>query len=155
TQALKLCNGLFVSNRTVDQIYAQELTGMGEPMPAARVEIDSRRKTVVVGAGTDDLVPPMRAAYRDGIGCVVMAPDQSFADTDKLPLLEMAAMPGDASAMSWPDGDRVEKKKLAQGGNELALKRAGAWASDRAGHGGHRGQVTLSLLRLSRGGVVS
>ena len=69
---------------------------MGEPMPAARVQIDSGRKTVVVGTGTGDLVPPMRAAHRDGIGCVVLAPDQSFADVDKLPLLEMAAMPGDA-----------------------------------------------------------
>ena len=153
TQALKLCNGLFVSNRTVDQIYAQELTGMGEPMPAARIEIDSRRKTVVVGTGTDDLIPPMRAAHRDGIGCVVMAPDQSFADIDKLPLLEMPAMPGDASAIAWPDGDRVEKKKLAQGVNELALKRAGDWAFDRAAHGGHRGQVTLSLLVVHGGEI--
>ena len=48
--------------------------------------------------------------------------------------------------IAWPDGDRVEKKKLAQGVNELALKRAGDWAFDRAAHGGHRGQVTLSLL---------
>jgi hypothetical protein len=64
TQALKLCNGLFVSNRTVDQIYAQELAGLGEPTPRARVEIDVHRKTAAIGIGTGDSVPPMRAAFR-------------------------------------------------------------------------------------------
>jgi hypothetical protein len=37
-----------------------------------------------------DLIPTMRAAYREGIGCVAMGIDQTFADIDKLPKLEMA-----------------------------------------------------------------
>jgi CubicO group peptidase (beta-lactamase class C family) len=154
TQALKLCNGLFVSNRTRDQIYAQELAGMGEPMPASRVEVDSHRKTVTVGTGAGDLVPAMRAAYRTGIGCVAMAPDQTFADMDTLPKLEMPPPVGDAASIPWPDGDRVAPKPFSRDVNELALKQAGDWAFDRLAHGGHRGQVTLSLLVVHRGEIV-
>jgi CubicO group peptidase (beta-lactamase class C family) len=154
TQALKLCNGLFVSNRTTDQIYAQEFAGMGDPLAAARVEIDSKRKTVAVGIGAGDPVPVMRAAYREGIGCVVMAPDQTFAALDTLPRLDMAPLPGDASVIPWPDGDRVQPKPLAQGVNETALKAAGDWAFEREAHGGHRGQVTLSLLVVHGGEIV-
>ena len=42
----------------------------------------------------------MRAAFREGIGCVVMGVDQTFADIDKLPKLEMAPVSGDASRHS-------------------------------------------------------
>lgn len=157
TQALKLCNGLFVSNRTVDQIYGQELAGMGDPMPRDRVQIDRQGKTVAVGsviAGGTDPVPTMRSAFREGIGCVVLAPDQTFGDVDKLPSLAMPAPPGDPASIPWPDGDRVQKKPLADGINESALKAAGDWAFDRVGHGGHRGQVTLSLLVTHQGDIL-
>lgn len=154
TQALKLCNGLFVSNRTVDQIYAQEFGGMGDPMPRARVEIDRGLKGVAVGIGGSDVVPVMRSAYREGIGCVVLAPDQTFADIDKLPMLRMAPLAGDPAALSWPDGDRVEKKPLPSGVHDTALKTAGDWAFDRVAHGGHKGQVTLSLLVVQGGDII-
>jgi CubicO group peptidase (beta-lactamase class C family) len=159
TQALKLCNGLFVSGRTVDQIYGQEFAGMGTPMPRQRIEIDRQLKAVAIGtgeagAGTDP-VPVMRSAFRDGIGCVVMAPDQTVADIDKLPMVRMPAPPGDPAAIPWPDGDRVEnngRKAAPEGVNESALKSAGDWAFDRVGHGGNPGQVTLSLM-VVRGGA--
>jgi CubicO group peptidase (beta-lactamase class C family) len=154
TQALKLCNGLFVSNRTADQIYAQEFAGMGDPMPRARVEIDTARKTVTIGVGTTDAVPAMRAALRPGIGCVAMAPDQTFADVDKLPSLEMPPPAGDPSALAWPDGDRDAHKSVRPGVDDAALKRAGEWAFDRVSHGGHQGQVTLSLLVIHGGDIV-
>jgi CubicO group peptidase (beta-lactamase class C family) len=154
TQALKLCNGLFVSSRTVDQIYAQEFGGMGDPMPRARVEIDQRARTVAVGVGGTDQVPAMRSAYREGIGCVVMAPDQTFSDIDKLPSLRTPPLPGDPSSDPWPDGDRLEKKPLPPGVNQAALEAAGEWALNRVAHGGHAGQVTLSLLVVQGGDVL-
>jgi CubicO group peptidase (beta-lactamase class C family) len=157
TQALKLCNGLFVSGRTVDQIYGQEFAGMGTPMPRQRIDIDRGLKVVAIGIGdsgaASDPVPVMRSAFREGIGCVVMAPDQTVADIDKLPFVRMPAPSGDAAAISWPDGDRVESgKSMPEGVNESALKSAGDWAFDRVGHGGHAGQVTLSLM-VVRGGA--
>jgi CubicO group peptidase (beta-lactamase class C family) len=153
TQALKLCNGLFVSNRTIDQIYAQELAGLGEPAPRAQVVVDSARKRVTIeSAGS--AVPTMRAALRPGIGCVVMAPDQTFDDVDTLPRLDLPPMSGDAATLRWPDGDRVDSTPVPAGVDKSALDRAGDWAFDRVSHGGHHGQVTLSLLVIHRGAIV-
>lgn len=160
TQALKLCNGLFVSGRTLEQIYAQEMVNprpepTSVPMPLDRVEIDYQLKAVAIGVGDrNDPIPVMRAAYREGIGCVVMGIDQTFADIDKLPKLEMPPLPGDPATIPWPDGDLVEKKPLPDPVNQAALNAAGEWTFDRAGHGGHKGQVTLSLLVVYRGDIV-
>jgi CubicO group peptidase (beta-lactamase class C family) len=156
TQALKLCSGLFVSNRTVDQIYAQELRNLGarEILPLARVQIDKERKAVAVGVGANDTYPPMRAAYREGVGCVAMAPDQTFDDIATLPELRLPPKPGDAAAIAWPDGDRVQQKPLPPHVDRARLDSAGNWAFDRAAHGGHDGHVTLSLLVVHRGDIV-
>ncbi len=158
TQALKLCNGLFVSGRTLDQIYAQEMvspqTEPTVPMPLNRVEIDYQRQAVAIGVGdSNDPVPTMRAAYREGIGGVVMGINQTFADIDKLPKLEMEPLPGDPATLPWPNGDLVEKKPLPDNVNQAALKAAGDWTFNRAAHG-HKGQVTLSLLVVYRGDIV-
>ncbi|MGH7554349.1 MAG: serine hydrolase domain-containing protein [Longimicrobiales bacterium] len=154
TQALKLCNGIFTSGRTIDQVYAQELDGMGEMVPQSRVTVDQRVKAVAVGVGGNDHVPAMRSAFREGFGCVVMAPDQSFDDIDKLPILKTPPLPGDAATIPWPNGDRVEKKALPSNVSAAALDAAGNWALDRVAHGGHQGQVTLSLLVVHRGDIV-
>ena len=90
-QALMLCNGLFVSERPLELVYEQELALYRMPVaPPGQVAIDRERRTVAVGVGGSDPVPTMRAAYREGLGCVDMAPDQDFSDLDALPRLEMA-----------------------------------------------------------------
>jgi len=159
TQALKLCNGLFVSNRTLDQIYAQEMVNPRPektvPMPLDRVEIDYKLKAVGIGVGdSNDPVPVMRAAYREGIGCVVMGIEQTFADIDKLPKLVMAPLAGDPATIPWPEGDLVKEKPLPNYVDKAALEAAGEWTFDRVGHGGDKGQVTLSLLVVHRGDIV-
>src|SRR5262245_49118050 len=105
-QALLTCNGLFVSNRTLDQIYGAELKLDLMPLaPPSEVKIDRERKTVTVGEG--GAIPVMRAVHREGLGCVVMGPEQTFADIDRLAILKMPAPQGDASRMPWPDGDLI------------------------------------------------
>src|SRR6516164_7081335 len=70
-QALFICNGLFVSNRTMDQLYGAELKMNQMPLALPdQIKIDRERKTVAVGDGLS--APVMRAAHREGIGCVVM-----------------------------------------------------------------------------------
>src|SRR5262245_34532815 len=72
TQALLMCNGLFVSNRSLDQIYEAELKlNMMPALPPNKVTIDRERKAVAVGELGNGRVPVMRAAYREGLGCVV------------------------------------------------------------------------------------
>jgi hypothetical protein len=117
-QALIMCNGLFTSNRTLEQVFAQELAILRTPIGTAAggdYEIDRARKAVAVGA--PGAAPVMRSAYREGIGCVSMAPDQTFDDIDSLPVLTQAPPPGDPARTPWPDGDADAGAPLPPGGN--------------------------------------
>ena len=142
-QAIMMCNGLFTSNRTLDQIYSQELKFLPEPIGSAAggdYLVDRARRAVAIGkAGS---APVMRAAFRDGIGCVILAPDQTFGDIDKLPSLTLAAPSGDPAAMPWPDGDLVAKAPLPANVDAKALQAASDWSFNRPSPE----QVTLSLL---------
>jgi CubicO group peptidase (beta-lactamase class C family) len=148
-QALFTCNGLFVSNRTLDQLYAAELKMDRMPLaPAEEIQIDRERKAVAIGER-----PTMRAAYREGLGCVVMGPEQTFADIDSLPILKMPALPGDASRLPWPDGDLIETKPLPNYIDRKGLDAAADFAFDRRTHG-HPTQITLSLLVVHKGDII-
>ena len=149
-QALMICNGLFVSNRTLDQIYEQELKLDRMPvLPPRQVRIDRERKAVVVGGKGSNAIPAMRAAYRTGLGCIVMAPDQTLDDIDTLPKLEMPSVAGDPTTIPWPDGDLVEEKPLPATIDRRAIEAAADWAFERP-----RSQITLSLLVVHKGDVI-
>lgn len=154
TQALMICNGRFVSNRFLDLIYEQELKLDRMPVvPPKEVAIDEARRTVAVGVGGNFPAPVMRAAYREGLGCMVLAPDQDFEDVDSLPELKLPQPAGDAATIPWPDGDLVPEKPSPAGVDAKALEAAWDWTFDRATHG-HPSQITLSLLVVHRGDIV-
>ena len=149
-QALMICNGLFVSNRTLDQIYEQELRrGRMPVLPPRQVTIDRERRAVVVGGKGSNALTAMRAAYRTGLGCVVMASDQTLDDIDTLPKLEMPPPAGDPTTIPWPDGDLVEEKPLPASIDRRAIEAAADWAFERP-----RSQITLSLLIVHKGDVI-
>ncbi len=151
-QALFMCNGLFTSHRTLEQIFAQELAFLPQPVGSPTggdYEIDRGRRTVAVGAASG-ATPVMRAAFREGLGCVVLAPDQSFATVDQLPKLDLPPPPGDPARIPWPDGDLVEDVPLSPGIDAAALEAASDWAFDRES----KEQVTLSLLVVHDGRIV-
>ena len=152
-QALAVCNGLFISDRSLDQIYGGELRASGgTPVPAGELDIDRIQRTVAVpGRGG---APVMRAAWREGLGCVVMTPEQTFADVDALPVLRLPSPQGDPGTMPWPDGDLLEEGPLPDHVDGGALDAAGEWAFNRLAHGGFENQVTLSLLVVHRGDIV-
>src|SRR5262245_41174086 len=153
-QALFICNGLFVSNRTLEQIYGAELKFDLMPLaPADQIKIDREHKTVAVGESGKGLAPTMRAVYRQGLGCVVMGPEQTFADIDKLPILNMPDLPGDCSKVPCPDGDLIEKKPLPNYIDRKALDAAADFAFNRSKYG-HSSQITLSLLVVHKGDVI-
>ena len=151
-QALMMCNGLFTSHRTLEQVFAQELAFLPKPVgtPAGGdYAVDRARRTVVVGAASGD-TPVMRAAFRDGVGCVMLAPDQGFGTIDELPSLEMPSPPGDPAKTAWPDGDLVADAPPLPGIDAEALAAASDWAFDRESPE----QVTLSLLIVHDGRIV-
>jgi len=153
-QALMICNGLFVSNRSLDQVYEQELQYDWMPaVPPAQVTIDEARRAVTVGLPANGPVPAMRAVERPGLGCVVLAPDQDWDDVDALPRLDLPPPSGDAATIPWPAGDLVADQPLPAGIDRGALEAAADWAFDRETHG-HPSQVTLSLLVVHGGRIV-
>jgi CubicO group peptidase (beta-lactamase class C family) len=150
-QAVLMCNGLFTSNRTLEQVFDQELAYVRQPVGTARggdYVVDWERRAVAIGApgGT----PVMRAAFREGLGCVVMAPDQTFEDIESLPILDVDPPEGDPATIPWPDGDLLEDQSLPPNVDEKALADASDWAFDRESPE----QVTLSLLVVHQGEII-
>ncbi len=150
-QAIFMCNGLFTSNRTIDQVFAQELAFLREPVgtPAGGdYVVDRARRAVAIGK--DDGVPVMRAAFREGIGCVILAPDQTFDDIAGLPQLSTPPLPDDPARTPWPDGDLVPDRPLPASVDAAALQAASDWTFTRESPE----QVTLSLVIVHRGQII-
>ncbi len=150
-QALFMCNGLFATDRTLEQVFDQELAYIPNPIGTAEggdYEIDYARRAVAVGA--PGYVPVMRAAFREGVSCVIMPPDQDFDDIDALPEIRMPPPPGDPARIPWPDGDLVESTALPSHIDESRLQAASDWAFDRD----TPEQDTLSLLIVHDGNLI-
>jgi CubicO group peptidase (beta-lactamase class C family) len=150
-QAVLMCNGLFTSQRTLEQVFTQELAYLKEPIGTAEggdYEIDWERKAVAVGSPGSE--PVMKSAFRDGIGCIIMAPGQGFDEIDSLPIFDLPPAGGDPETIPWPNGDLIEEQLLPANIDSTALEAASDWAFERESSE----QVTLSLLILHRGQII-
>jgi CubicO group peptidase (beta-lactamase class C family) len=150
-QAIFMCNGLFTSNRTLEQVFDKELAFLRTPIGTADggdYNVDWNRRAVEIGA--PGAVPVMRPAFREGIGCVILSPDQTLADIDSLPELTLPQAPGDPARIAWPNGDLINNSGLPAGVDATALQAASDWAFDRDSEG----QVTLSLLVVYNGEII-
>jgi CubicO group peptidase (beta-lactamase class C family) len=150
-QAVLMCNGLFTSNRTLEQVFQQELAYVRQPVGTARggdYVVDWDRKAVAIGAAGG--TPTMRAAFRKGLGCVIMAPDQTFEDIASLPILDEPPPPGNPATIAWPNGDLLDGQLRNTGIDWDALQAAADWSFERESPE----QVTLSLLVVHRGRIV-
>jgi CubicO group peptidase (beta-lactamase class C family) len=150
-QAMLICNGLFTSHRTLDQVYEQELAYLGDrvlPRNSKHYSIDEKRRLVRVGGADSGIM--IRAVFRPGFGCIVMAPDQLEEDIDLLPLRQPNPVGMDPGQIDWPDGDRLPTEKRAGQINAAALASAAHWAFNRPSPE----QDTLSLLVVHRGDLV-
>ena len=155
-QAVLMCNGLFTSERTLEQVFDRELAylsstrfgGAVGTVDGGEYEIDRQRKAVAIGGATSG--PVIRAAFRNGIGCVVMAPDQTFDDIDSLPSLDLPYPAMDPATTPWPNGDLVAPQPLPSNVDARALEAASAWAFDRD----TPQQDTLSLLVVYKGDII-
>ena len=149
-QAVLTCNGLFTSRRTIEQVFRQELAFLPNPVGSAsggNYRVDRERRAVSVGGGEDGLA--ITAAFREGLACVVMAPDQTMDNIAKLPQLTAAPLPGDPAKIPWPMGDAATIA-VPPSVNEKALRAASDWAFDRD----TAEQDTLSLLVLHKGNII-
>ena len=150
-QAILMCNGLFTSDRSLEQVFDQELAYLPQPVGTARggdYQVDWERKTVAIGVpgGT----PVMRAVFRKGIGCVILAPDQTFEDIPALPEQSLPPITTDPANIPWPNGDLIQHSGLPEEVNQKALNAASDWAFNRES----KEQVTLSLMVLYKGQIL-
>jgi CubicO group peptidase (beta-lactamase class C family) len=150
-QAVLTCNGLFTSGRTPQQVFAQELAYVTVPVgtvAGGEYVIDKERKAVAVGGAESG--PVVRAAFREGIGCVVMAPNQSVEDIDLLPVLDLPYPEFDPAATPWPMGDVIDPRRLPRNVDWTALNAASDWTFDRESPE----QLTLSLIVVHKGQII-
>ncbi len=150
-QAVLMCNGLFTSGRTLEQVFNQELAYLADPVgtiDGGEYVIRPELKAVAVGGTESGQV--IRAVFREGIGCVVMAPDQDFDDIDALPVLELPYPAGDPATTPWPNGDLIEDKPLPADIDPVLLQAASDWAFERESPE----QDTLSLIVLHKGRII-
>ncbi|MEE4218636.1 MAG: serine hydrolase [Xanthomonadales bacterium] len=150
-QAVLMCNGLFTSQRTLQQVFAQELAYMGPHIgTAAGGDYRIHEKLKAVEIGTPENGPVMRAAFREGVGCVVLAPDQDLADIDSLPRIDLPGAAADPAVTAWPNGDLIAGQPLPATIDAEALQAASDWAFERSSSE----QITLSLLLVHGGEIV-
>ena len=150
-QAVFMCNGLFTSKRTLEQVFADELAFLPNPLGTPKggdYNVDWQLKAVEVGA--EGAVPTMRAVFREGIGCIVLSPDQTLEDVDTLPELDLPYPPSNPARTPWPEGDLIESKSLSASIDQEALSAASDWAFERA----TSEQKTISLLVVHKGEIV-
>ncbi|MEN1704409.1 MAG: serine hydrolase [Planctomycetota bacterium] len=150
-QAVLMCNGLFTSERTVEQVFEQELAYLSDVLGDAEGgpwSVDWERRGVAIGGGGNG--PVMRAVFREGIGAVILAPDQTFDDIDSLPRMEPPCADEDRANVLWPDGDLVTERPLADDIDAGALEAASDWAFERESDE----QVTVSLVVVHKGEIV-
>ena len=152
-QSLLMCNGVLTSDRSIEQVFDQELAYVLGQQGTEEDDyvVDTEKRAVAVGL--EDDLPAMRSAYRDGLGCIVLPPDQTFDDIDDLPVLNTPPLASDPSTTPWPDGDLIEEADLPAEIDAAALQAASEWAFDRATHGTTQ-QVTLSLLVVYKGQII-
>ncbi len=150
-QAILMCNGLFTGNRSLEQVFDQELAYLADPVGSTRggdYVVDTDKKAVAIGGGGSG--PVIRAAFREGIGCVILSPDQDFDDIDSLPSLDLPYPDVDPATTPWPNGDLVEDKLLPNEIDARALDAASDWAFDRP----TPEQDTLSLMVVYKGDII-
>ncbi len=151
-QAILTCNGLFTSNRSLELVTAEELEYLRIPRFGGVVEgnvtIHEAERAVTIG-GRDDGIA-ITAAFREGIGCVVMAPGQGLDDIAVLPELTLPYPDVDPVAIPWPNGDLVEERPWPAAIDRAKLDAA----AERIMNPEAVNHVTLSLMVLHKGDIV-
>lgn len=151
-QAVLTCNGLFTSQRSIEQVFAQELAYLGDRVlgdaAGGAWTVHAGEQAVSVGGGEHG--PTITAAFREGIGCVVLAPDAPLSAIAGLPVQTEAPPPGDAQKIPWPAGDADALAEPDADVDRAALAAAERWAFERE----TPEQDTISLLVVHRGRII-
>lgn len=175
-----ICSGLFNGGKMLEDITADELTGIydriADIVPTLEARIDNERKIVSVVFADD--TPPRHAAWSSDYGCraaPIGGMDNAIAPAiNKRPILDEMPWPmGDAGAEIMRTTeikpiDRIVGSAFQEGDNAFGEKRFGGktsavlivqndqiiWEAYKPGHDKHTGQRTWSVAKSIAGTLV-
>lgn len=147
-KAAFLCSGIFNGGRTEAQIQALELTGVYPEyealMPTLRAVIDRERGFVAVPFS--ETLPPRRAEYRAGRGCILMPIGATVPAPPTVP--ETPPRPSAPDLRAWPMGDTVGAIRTP---GKLAMEIARAFDGESFG----KGTRTTAMLVVRDGRIIA
>ena len=150
-QAVLSCNGLFTSNRSIEQVFNDELAYLNDTVignaDSGNYSINTKQRWV--GVGGDEDGQRIHAVYREGIGCVVVPPNWNMAANDSLPAIDLSYRTP-THHLPWPLGDEVESQPLPDDIDTDALQASEEWAFERD----TPEQKTISLLVVHKGDIL-
>jgi CubicO group peptidase (beta-lactamase class C family) len=119
-----MCSAHFLGGRSPEAIRREEMDELALALPAlypreTRIEPATRSAVSVSHYGAE-----RRAAYREGLGCVLMRPGAGAGEIASLPEAPLAPPGGDPARIPWPDGDLVADEPLPAGIDREELARA-------------------------------
>ncbi|MEO0399409.1 MAG: serine hydrolase [Pseudomonadota bacterium] len=149
------CSGVFIAGRTLEQLKTLELTNAdGSPYKVAGVVpeilIDDKQRTVAVSYS--EFLPPMRAAFRDGLGCSVLPVGSGPNAGENLPKLSKKRPGYDKANTDWPKKGLLQPAKTPkpyQARLDSAIERTFR------GEGHGPGARTIATLIVHKGEVVA
>jgi CubicO group peptidase (beta-lactamase class C family) len=147
-KAIFLCGGIFLAGRTEAQIESLELTGIypeyDRIMPTLKANVDRARGMVSVSF--IDTLPPRRAEYRKGRGCMLVP----VGATPPLPSEPREAPPPPAGRdlRAWPVGDTTGVIRVA---GPVAVQMNRAFDGESFG----KGTRTTALVVVRDGRIVA
>ncbi len=119
--AQTLCDGVFISGRDPQSLFAEEMTGKGyELLVFFQARVDREKKRVSASAFG---IGGQTAIFRQGLGCTLLdGRSEEELDAEAAGLFPAPEQANDDAL--WPEGDRVESGALPEGVDGPALDRA-------------------------------
>jgi CubicO group peptidase (beta-lactamase class C family) len=118
-----MCSGVFIAERDPDAIRANELAYASPLFDAPGAAIPEYDTRSAVGTAARGFIK-RRAAYRDGLGCTLLAPGSGVDDIEELTTLDTLEPLVDSASVPWPDGDLVADEPLPPEVDGKKLERA-------------------------------
>ncbi|MEM9988239.1 MAG: serine hydrolase [Pseudomonadota bacterium] len=112
--AIFTCSGLFIAERSLEELQAFELTERDDLPYTVKgqrpdIRVDEAKK--IVSVPFTEKLPPMRAAYRDGLGCSVLPFGAGEEEAAQLPKLSHARPQYEKGDLGWPSEGAIQVSK--------------------------------------------
>ena len=115
TQAQFICSSVFIAGRTVQDVLEEELPYADGDIPGTSRMIYEYEPRVYyrdryVSVRFSEYEEPRIAAYREGLGCIVLPAGKGKEFIAELPQAKLDPPVADQEQVPWPDGDLIPEQ---------------------------------------------